>query len=339
MPAAPRHPRLLVVSPAFHGYWHALEDAFARLGWEVATLRYDEHVRLSDKLAVKLRGELPRLVGRREDAALAEAASRRARTAVHTFHPDRVLVVKGDLLTDTFWDALDRPRVPRTIWLYDELRRTRYTDAALGRADAVASYSRQDCAALAAAGHRVLHVPLGFDTTTAFVPLHRGDVTFIGARYPQRAALLEHLHRAGVPVRAFGRDWSHHWFDRGRTWRLTAPEFGTGRDLSREETYGVMAGGPATLNIHGDQDGFTMRTFEASGVGAVQVVDRPDVAEFYDPDAEVAVFTSPEELVELARRAIADDRWGDRLRAAARARTLAEHTFVHRARALATQWD
>ena len=71
----------------------------------------------------------------------------------------------------------------------------------------------------------------------------------------------------------------------------------------------------------------------------MQVVDRPDVAEFYDPDAEVAVFTSPEELVELARRAIADDRWGDRLRAAARARTLAEHTFVHRARALATQWD
>ena len=50
------------------------------------------------------------------------------------------------------------------------------------------------------------------------------------------------------------------------------------------------------------------------------------------------MFGSADELVELARRAVADDRWGDRLRDAARRRTLAEHTFAHRARALEATW-
>ena len=38
-----------------------------------------------------------------------------------------------------------------------------------------------------------------------------------------------------------------------------------------------MAGARANVNIHGDQDGFTMRTFETCGVGALQLVDRADV--------------------------------------------------------------
>ncbi len=99
-----------------------------------------------------------------------------------------------------------------------------------------------------------------------------------------------------------------------------------------------MAGARATLNVHGDQDGFTMRTFEACGVGAVQLVDRADVSRHYEPGVELAVFGSPEEAAELAHRAATDRPWADRLRAAGRARTIAEHTFVHRARALEALW-
>ncbi len=329
--------RLLIVSPAFHGYWRSVERAFTALGWEASTHCYDAHPTPASRLEVKVRSELPSRFGL-SDAAYAEAVSRRARVAVHTRRPDRVLVIKGDTLTEPFWDALDRPRIPRTLWLYDELRRTHHTAVTLGRFDAVASYSRADAAALAAAGHAATFVPLAFDPALTPVPRHTNDVTFIGARYPKREELLLAVHLAGVPVRTYGRDWSGHWFDRARTWRWDSPGVPAGRDLPLAEGYALMAGAPATLNVHGDQDGFTMRTFEAAGVGAVQLVDRTEVDQFYDPGAEVAVFGSAEELVELARRAIADDRWGDRLRASARRRTLAEHTFTHRARAMEATW-
>lgn len=330
--------RLLIVSPAFHGYWRSIERAFEQLGYETSTHCYDAHDTLGSKLVLKLRSELPARLGRPDDGSIARAQSVRARIAVHTTRPDRVLVIKGDTLTEPFWDALDRPHIPRTLWLYDELRRTRYTDAALARYDAIASYSHDDTTTLRAAGHAASHVALAFDPALTPVPRQTNEVTFIGARYPRREALLVALQQAGVPVRAYGRDWSGHWFDRARTWRWDAPDLAAGRDLPLADGYAVMAGAPATLNIHGDQDGFTMRTFEACGVGGVQLVDRADVAEFYDPDDEVAVFGSADELIDLARRAIADDRWGDRLRVAARRRTLAEHTFAHRARSLEAAW-
>lgn len=331
--------RLLIVSPSFHGYWRSIEAAFARLGWEASTHVYDAPASPWQKARLKLLSELPARVGLPDLARLDEERSVRARTAVHLAQPDRVLVVKGDRLGEPFWDALDRPRVPRALWLYDELRRTRYTTEALRRFDAVASYSRSDVAAVRDEGIPATFVPLAFDPAVPFVPRQTNEVTFVGARYDQRERLLRGLAAAGVPVRAYGRDWSGHPFDRMRTWRLTAQPFPTGRDLSLTEAYALMAGAPATLNIHGDQDGFTMRTFEAAGVGGVELLDRPDVAEFYDPGTEVAVFSSPEELLELSRRTLTDDRWGDHLRRAARARTLAEHTFDHRARALEAAWQ
>ena len=72
--------------------------------------------------------------------------------------------------------------------------------------------------------------------------------------------------------------------------------------------------------------------------GAVQLVDRADVSRHYEPGVELAVFGSPEEAAELAHRAATDRAWADGLRVAGRARTLAEHTFVHRARDLEDLW-
>lgn len=82
-----------------------------------------------------------------------------------------------------------------------------------------------------------------------------------------------------------------------------------------------------------------MRTFEACGAGALQLIDRPDVAEFYDPDEEIVVYGSPDELVDLAWRAVRDRGWARSIGARARARTLAEHTFDHRVRVLEKLWD
>ena len=203
----------------------------------------------------------------------------------------------------------------------------------------VASYSSKDATELAAPGRLVAHVPLAHDPHVPFTPKPSDDVVFVGARYPRRESLLADVAAAGVAVRAYGRDWSGHPWDRLRTWRVRTPEVPHGRDLGRPDAYAVMAGAVAALNVHGDQDGFTMRTFEACGVGALQLVDRTDVAEHYEPGREVLTFGSPEEAVEHATRARRDPAWAARVREAGRRRTLAEHTFDHRLSALEALWS
>ena len=164
-------------------------------------------------------------------------------------------------------------------------------------------------------------------------------MVFVGARYASRERILTMLDQAQVPVRAFGRDWSTHPVDRLRTWDWRRPDVPRGRDLTRDDAYREMAAGLATLNIHGDQDGLTMRTFEASGVGGLQLVDRSDLGGLYEPGTELLTWETDDELVELCRRAAHDVDWADRIRQAGRRRTLAEHTFDHRVAVLAGAWD
>lgn len=329
------------MSPAFHGYWTSIARALEDQGHECRVHVYDERAGLAATLRAKVADELPRRLGGSPARRVREQATRAAVTAVHLHDPQLVLVVKGDTLGEAFWDCLQARRLPRVIWLYDEIRRTEYTIERLAGLSPVASYSRSDTDRLAGLGASSKHVPLAFDPQVA--PGGRSafteDVVFVGARYPERETTLLALQARHVAVRAFGRDWSHHPVDRLRTWELGRPRVPAGRGLPREEAYRVMAAASSTLNMHADQDGFTMRTFEACGVGAVQLIDRTDVADLYEPGVELLAYSSLDELVDLCYRVRGDRRWAQRLRAAAQRRTAAEHTFAHRVKALGELWD
>lgn len=335
-----RHHRLLIVSPSFHDYDQAFRRAFAALGFEVAVCTYDALPTMRHKIRNKLIYELPEKAGKDTMPRRVQAATAKALQAVRDVNPDRVLVVRGDTLGSDFRSALAERRIPNTTWFYDEFARMRYLRQDLDMLPAIASYSQRDTADFLDHGLNAIHVPLGFDH---LAPIHRHnlarEVTFIGARYANREAMLTALAASNVPVRVFGRDWSHDWRDRLRTWSIARPDLESGRDLARGDAYGVMAGSLATLNMHFRQDGFTMRTFEAAGVGAVQLIDREDVTGLYEPNAEVLVFSSPAEAADHAERLARDPALGQRIRTAARCRTLASHTLVHRARILAAHMD
>lgn len=331
--------RVLLVSPAFHRYWESVARALEACGYDVTPFVYDEHRSIGSRVHRKAMVELPtRLGSTAAPRRLAEASTAAALRALEACRPDAVLAIRSDVFLDSFWDAVEARAVPSTLWLYDELARVPHPADRLRRFTEVATYSRHDHRTLGAMGVRARYLPNAFDPYVTPAGRTTASVVFVGARYPGRERTLSALHRRGIDVLAVGRDWSHHPVDRLRTWQLRRPDLPAWRDVARPEAYSLMRTAPATLNLHENQDGFTMRTFEACGVGALQLVDRADVHDLYEPDEEIVTFGSADELTELCRRAATDRPWRDRIGRAARQRTLGEHTFIHRMRHLAEPW-
>ena len=332
---------MLVVTPQFHGYGASIARAFERLGYETTVHCYDLVTSVAQKAWNKVRYELPAQWTSSDLVHSPERVSDGAIEAVRTSRPDVVLVVRGDVLTMDFWSVAAADGRRAAAWLYDEVRRTpRFDAAAVSAFATLATYSPADAKTLTDNGIPALYMPTAFDDerSPAATSDASGVISFVGAPLPGRVAALETLRDAGVPVRAWGRGWSDHPVDRARTWRMRGRGIPNERDVPGETALAIMRDSYATLNVHGDQDGFTMRTFESCAVGGVQLIDRADVAEFYEPGREVLVFDGADELVELAHRVVARPREFDDLRERARERTLAEHTFVHRARRLEQLW-
>lgn len=331
---------ILLVIPAFHGYGDSIAGALRRAGHDVVVHPYDANATLGDKLRTKLVHELPSRLG----SSSGELARRRALTAqavaaVAASRADVVITVKGDALGADYWEAVDASGARQLLWLYDEVARMSFDPAVLDSRPSVVSYSPRDVRLLSSRGVRARHVLDAYDHTIPVTPVPSDDVVFVGARYPERERILTVLHRSGVRVRAYGRDWSDHPIDRLRTWRLRSPDLPSGRDVPRGTAYGITAGATAALNSHTDQDGFTMRTYEIPGSGGLQMIDRPDVHQIYDPGEELLVFSSDAELVELCQRAATDRAWAARIAERGQRRTLAEHTFDHRVPVLEAAWD
>lgn len=330
---------LLLISPAFHGYHRSIARAWEAVGYDVVVHCYDAFDTPAAKLRNKIRHELPSRLGLDGARAAEQWATDRTLGVLRAGRPDRVVVIKGDTLGEAFWAQVDALDVPRILWLYDDLKRHRYSTEFLRWVGPVASYARSEAAELVEQGVDAHFVPNAFDPDLAAPPQERApEVVFVGSRYPNRVELMEGLHHAGVPVRVYGRQWSHHPFDRLRTWELRRPELPAERDIPLEEAYRVQARAAAAVNVHGLQAGHAMRSFEVPGMNGLQIVDRPDIEEFYDVGREVLVYGSPGELVELSRRALRDTAWAEGIRAAGRRRTLAQHTFEHRIRAMEGMW-
>lgn len=327
--------RILLVSPAFHGYWKSIATSLEAQGHEVMTHCYDLPCNLFERTGNKLLHDLPEKL---RISTAEEMLTRRAVQRLREVRPEVVVIVKGDQLGAQWWVELARSGAARVTWLYDEMRRMRYTKENFSEIGPVASYSALDTLALREWGVPAVHLPLAYDHRLAVAPERGQAITFVGARYPSREIVLRQLQAEGLPVKAYGRTWSRQWGDVLRTRQFRNAGVPSGPDLSRERAYGVMAGSPATLNLHGDQDGFTMRTFEAPGVGALQFVDRPDVDQHFNVGTEALVFRNVDELTELSRRAFTDESWAEDIRVAGRRRALAEHTFDHRVKILEELW-
>lgn len=330
---SPRH-RVALVTPRFHGLHEAISQGLRELDLEVTTVVYDSRESLGRQILEKLRTDVPERVGRNVLPAVRRRTTALVNSALAEIQYDTLLVIKGDVIDPQLVIDASR-RGKRTVaWLYDAIANTHHTTETLSCFDRVASFSPSDAAALAAVGVNARFLPLAADERfmrNPPVPVIGPDVVFFGARYDQREQQLQSLHDQGYAVMAYGRDWSLHPRDRIRSLSWHRPSFPTNTDVPRQQVSKVSGDAVCVLNMHNhNQDGFNLRTFEVPGAAGLQLIDRDDVAEFYEPGAEVLLYRSIGEASELIERAKREAYWAEQIRAAGWRRTRAEHTFAHR---------
>jgi hypothetical protein len=156
------------------------------------------------------------------------------------------------------------------------------------------------------------------------------DVSFVGTVSPdhqQRITLLEAVARRydlklfGNPPRTLPAASPLHQCFQGEVWGA--------------EMYQALRRSKVTLNSHIDMAGReagNMRLFEATGVGAYLLTDDKDnLPALFEPDREVAVWRSVEECLAAIDRALGDAQGRAAVAAAGQSRTMAQHTYRHRA--------
>ncbi|WHF24074.1 glycosyltransferase [Kocuria rhizophila] len=165
------------------------------------------------------------------------------------------------------------------------------------------SYSADETAMLAATASTPTSSPTARPPPRETHARHAAGGRLVAARgTPTGSGCCSLCTAQGVPVRAWGRGWSHHPVDRLRTWRWARPDLRRSGTIPRGRVR-IQAEGLLAVNAHGDQAGLSMRTFEVPGMAGLQAVDREDVSRFYDVGTETLVYRTPEELAELAARA------------------------------------
>jgi spore maturation protein CgeB len=156
------------------------------------------------------------------------------------------------------------------------------------------------------------------------------DVSFVGTVSPdhqQRIALLEavaeryDLKLFGNPSQTLPASSPLHRCFQGEVWGA--------------EMYQALRRSKITLNSHIDMAGReagNMRLFEATGVGAYLLTDFKDnLHTLFAPDREVAVWRSVDDCLGVIDRALGNAESRAVIAAAGQARTMAQHTYRHRA--------
>ena len=99
--------------------------------------------------------------------------------------------------------------------------------------------------------------------------------------------------------------------------------------------YQVLRRSRITLNSHIDlagREAGNMRLFEATGVGAFLLTDFKDnLHTLFAPEREVAAWRSIDECLAAIERYLADDNARSTIAKAGQTRTMAQHTYRHRA--------
>jgi spore maturation protein CgeB len=250
------------------------------------------------------------------------------------FQPHTVLTCYAEALDEDLVDRLRGRSSARWVtWLPDDLRSATAAAALARPYDEIYAVGTDVAAELGERLGRTVQVLSNAADPSVYRPIrtkdqYRANVVFAGQATPRRERLLFELVEFGLAV----------W---GPGWRRTSLKDYCRGELPGTDAYvKAYAGASVAINVHhvaveGDlpEAMCNMRLFELAAMGLPQVVDdRGDLARYFIPGREVAVYRDGRELRAVVRSLLENPGDAERLGAAARARLLHDHTWMHRMR-------
>ncbi len=154
------------------------------------------------------------------------------------------------------------------------------------------------------------------------------NIAVVGNYYAFRQALIFRLMKDNITLELYGPKppkWAPPVIKRAHT----------GRYVTREEKSLVFGQAMASLNTFAlaEGDSLNCRAFEIAGAGGLQIIEyRPALEECFEPNVEVLVFQSYQELIDHVYHVKRSPRELDRIRRNGTQRALADHTYEHRLR-------
>lgn len=259
--------------------------------------------------------------------------------------PDLVLAIAQAPLTLAVLEHLRKKKFLTAMWFVENYRHLTYWQQLAAGYDYWFVIQQAECQkALKRAGARdVGYLPMAADPavhrplilTDAERVEYGADLSFVGAGYPNRRALLP---------RWLSKDWSFKLW--GNEWEgaadLAPVLQRSGARIDTEACMKVFNASAINLNLHscgGDAldpqaDFVNPRTFELAACGAFQLTDERALLPDLFTDEEVVRFRHTEDVPALIRLWL-DDPSGRRIIAeAARQRVLRQHTYGHRMKEL-----
>ena len=327
-------PRLLMVAgtqPTASDLHLLYLRAFERIGFTATLVAHDSALPFAEKVLQQGRRQL--------SAAHFSLVNRRVRRAAQRLRPDLLLVSGSNwyLLPETLREIkgrgcrvvlneqhlqVFRPHQAAALDIYDHV----FTqDSALVPLLTASSPARR-VSLLGPACDPVEHRPVALteDERARF----GSDIACVGWGYPNRLRLFEGLLDFDLKLWGIGWDASPALAGRFRD----EPVHG----LKKTKIYNAAR---IVVNLQSttyQMDGVTCRPFEVAACGGFCLSEpKKDLAAFFTPGEEIVTFEDAADLRDKASYYLAHDDERRAIAARARARVLREHTYEHRARAIA----
>ena len=339
--------RIAVVGPIYGGSLPIARyavSALESLGHDVRWLDHSVHATSYHQLEL-LRNSQHRLA---LQSKYAEMLSRITMAQLAEDPPDLVLSLAQAPLILPALEHLRRKKFLTAMWFVENYRHLTYWQQLAAGYDFWFVIQQEPCiAALKQAGAKdVRYLPMAADPS-----MHRpleltqdereeygSDVSFVGAGYANRREIFPRLLGHDWTFKLWGNEWD------GAT-ALTSILQRNGARIDTDTCQKVFNASAVNLNLHSwagagfdpDGDFVNPRAFELAACGAFQLTDRRSLMPDLFTASEVATVSSSEALPGEITRWLREPEQRVAMAAQARQRVLAEHTYVHRMRALLSQ--
>ncbi|MDP9133069.1 MAG: glycosyltransferase [Nitrospirota bacterium] len=262
--------------------------------------------------------------------------------------PDLVLSLAQAPLTLPVLEHLRKKKFLTAMWFVENYRHLTYWQQMAPGYEFWFVFQQGECpdAFRRAGARQVNYLPMAADPDV-HSPLelsdvdrryYGADVSFVGAGYANRRRLFPALLRRPWSFKLWGNEWEGA-DDLRSVLQLEGARIDTATCMKvfNATTINVNLHSTTDVGLDPQADFVNPRTFELASCGAFQLVDHRSLLAESFTEREIVSFRTFEEVPGLAERWLGDSAARQEMAAAARARVVRAHTYVHRMKDLLAQ--